>query len=205
MINNIEVLINSLLRDLLVQGPNAEVRIRKNTMVAHPESRQGRHNLNMYSNNLCITDDAFAMESIVYGHLRKRQRLAMLIFVLSEIHELLVSRNCCTYRELYYKCVYMDCSQRQIIKSVQDASQLLGQTSWNLGIFSSGKGMVTGSYVIVICFRKFISVTPSFSKICSFPVRNCFILEMGWKRFTKTGSHISPTPLVYYEYDIDYF
>ncbi|XP_075166674.1 meiotic W68 [Haematobia irritans] len=203
MINSIESLINSLLRDLILKGPNTEIHIKNNNMVtvghdnngdddddddggddnddnviaaANPvqeeltqrgqgrRRRQKRSNATTYRclNNLPTDvlpnnepideeeEEQEVHERLVYGHRGHRQRIAMLIFTLAETHDLLLNRSSCTYRELFYKNTHMTCTTVQVNKAVKDVCSLLGQTSWNLGIFSSGKGMIAGPLTIVM-------------------------------------------------------
>ncbi|XP_073811847.1 meiotic W68 [Musca autumnalis] len=111
--------------------------------------------------NICLNNfvtDVFTMEQrrqtaveverLVYGNRNNRKRIALLLHVMAEVHDLLLTHSSCTYRELYYKNIYLPCNMLQINKAVDDVGSLLGQTSWNMGVFGSGKGMIAGPLFI---------------------------------------------------------
>lgn len=156
MINSIELIISSLLRDLIVKGSKAEIHIKNVTGVADTITADTTNNLQgMQTENadMCCTPPGMCMATtdvvavgkrLVYGHLGTRHRFALIVYLLSQTHDLLIKQNCCTYRELLYKNVHIQCDPGQISRGVKSVCCMLGQTSWNLGLFSSGKGMVTG-------------------------------------------------------------
>ncbi|XP_013100333.2 meiotic recombination protein W68 [Stomoxys calcitrans] len=166
MINSIESLINSLLRDLLLRGPNTEIRIKnssRNNMVTvgeqqdendHSDDNGGGNPTYRCSHNLqsdvSPNDNDEVVETLIYGRRTHRQRIAMILFTLAQTHDLLLNRRCCTYRELLYKNNHMASNMLHINRAVQDVCCLLNQTSWNLGIFSSGKGLIAGPLLIVM-------------------------------------------------------
>lgn len=166
MINNIEVLINSWLRDLILWGPNMEIYITRNdmlTMTGAAAVGSGIVNLlGATGDNICLSNfntDVFTMvegrqaaaapstsvvERLVYGNRSNRKRMAILLYVMAEIHDLLLRHSSCTYRELYYRNIYLPCNVWQINKAVEDVASVLGQTPWNMGVFGTGKGMIAG-------------------------------------------------------------
>ena len=85
---------------------------------------------------------------LCYWSMCSRKRFALFLFVLAEVHELCLYRSYCTYRQLYYRNVEIIGSTRhQIYKAVADACSVLNSTSWNLGIFSTGKCFVAGMII----------------------------------------------------------
>ncbi|XP_061391808.1 meiotic recombination protein W68 [Musca vetustissima] len=92
------------------------------------------------------------VERLVYGKRNNRKRIAMLLHVMAEIHQLALlsqhNNNSCTYRELYYKNIYLPCNMLQINRAVEDVGSLLGLTAWDMGVFATGKGMVAGPLYI---------------------------------------------------------
>ncbi|XP_011294386.2 meiotic recombination protein W68 [Musca domestica] len=169
MINNIEVLINSWLRDLILWGPNMEIYITRNdmlTMTGAAAVGSGIVNLlGATGDNICLSNfntDVFTMvegrqaaapstsvmERLVYGNRSNRKRMAILLYVMAEIHDLLLRHSSCTYRELYYRNIYLPCNVWQINKAVEDVASVLGQTPWNMGVFGTGKGMIAGPLFI---------------------------------------------------------
>lgn len=154
MINKIEDLITSLLSDFLSQGNRTEICLNKNFYNTNspnePEDvyADGDDDEDAAaaaaSASTTSGNELAALDKLYYGRLSCRQRFAMFLYVLAEVHDLFLARSYCTYRELYYRNVEMPCNQLQMQRAVNDVCCALETTSWNLGIFAAGKGFIAG-------------------------------------------------------------
>lgn len=72
------------------------------------------------------------------------------MFVLGEVYKLLRSRSGVNRRELYYRCVEL-CQRRpkKMDFAITDVCLLLSCAPWELGIFASSKGLLSGPMIIV--------------------------------------------------------
>ncbi|XP_065369642.1 meiotic recombination protein W68 [Calliphora vicina] len=155
MINRIESLITSLLNDFLSQGYETEICLNVNN---RNYNNINNNNSKFYTcdneqrtaigTSLVSASAASSLDKLYYGRLCSRQRFASFLYVLAEVHDLFLSRSHCTYRQLYYRNVDIECNTLQIQCAVNDVCQALGSTSWNLGIFAAGKCFISGPLLV---------------------------------------------------------
>lgn len=162
MIKEIEYLITKLIEDFLTNGYKTEIYLNnnfENYKRINNETNETANEVNFISNprdnertTLSLTSftSSSALDKLYYGRLCSRQRFAVFLFVLAEVHDLFLSRSHCTYRQLYYRNILIKCNTLQINCAVNDVCQALNTTSWNLGIFSATKCLIAGKYLQTI-------------------------------------------------------
>uniref|UniRef100_A0A1A9WW38 DNA topoisomerase (ATP-hydrolyzing) n=1 Tax=Glossina brevipalpis TaxID=37001 RepID=A0A1A9WW38_9MUSC len=139
IINRLEKKIISILSDFLDYGGNTKICLKRNSS-----------SINMFADAEVVLFGQqmlknFEMRTISYRSLASRQRFTLLICILSEIHNLLLTQCYCTYRELYYRNSELANCQLKVQRAVNDVCYVLKTTFWNLGVFASSKGLMAGS------------------------------------------------------------
>ncbi|XP_023293846.2 meiotic recombination protein W68 [Lucilia cuprina] len=162
MLNKIENLITLLLNDFLSQGykteiclnnsninnNNNELEVNDNTFYTCGNERQTTAITTSTLERSLVSVTTLSLDKLYYGRLCSRKRFASFLYVLAEVHDLFLSRSHCTYRQLYYRNVNIECTTLQIQCAVNDVCQALGTTSWNLGIFAAGKCFISGPLLV---------------------------------------------------------
>lgn len=153
MIHRIEQFITNLLRDFLNHGPSTQIQLSKHLSWLNTYCDIDKV-LHLKQTSLSTSSNNSVIEKIQYRRVSSRQRFALLVYILHEVQELLLLRNYCTCRELYYRNVDLSGgSQRKVERAVHDICNLLQTTTWNLGIFSAAKGHIAGCQIN--CFLHF--------------------------------------------------
>ncbi|XP_031617450.1 uncharacterized protein LOC116337203 isoform X2 [Contarinia nasturtii] len=101
--------------------------------------------------NCYIENERFVLLPITNARCRRIRsafNLSLIFYLLSEIHELLLSNRRCTVRELYYKNVLLTQKQQNVNEALKVVCCLLDATPWQLGVLSTSKGLIAGRLVI---------------------------------------------------------
>lgn len=141
MINQIEHFVTLLISDFLSRGNKTEV-----CFFTTSEN---------CGNTILVATQKNGEErcaKLLYHRLSSRQRLALFLFVVAEVHELYLFGSHCTYRQLYYRNVNFECTMWQIRRAVADVCNILGTSPWNLGVFACGKCYVSGINRVMFLF-----------------------------------------------------
>ena len=85
-----------------------------------------------------------------FGARRSRARFCVIVHTLSMMHRLLVTRNTCTRRELYYQHPEFFRSQSVLDVAVRDICSFLNAPAWDLGVTVTSKGLITGPAVLYL-------------------------------------------------------
>ncbi|KAF4522490.1 hypothetical protein B566_EDAN002575 [Ephemera danica] len=87
------------------------------------------------------------LTTVRFSHAPSRPKLLLMVRLLEKIHELLQNEGTVTQRELYYQ-MSLQCKQNTMGIALRDVCSLLDASPWELGILSSGKGLVSGPLLI---------------------------------------------------------
>lgn len=92
------------------------------------------------------------LREITYKSRYSRHRFCLIMFLLAEIHRLLLFGGSSTLRGLYYRDTQMIISQSYIAAARIDVCRILNTTPLHLGILSSSKGLISG---VCISLRRY--------------------------------------------------
>ncbi|KAI5704585.1 hypothetical protein M8J76_006766 [Diaphorina citri] len=106
-------------------------------------------------NNLKKRGEAFETTVNFSAH-KSRNKMMIIIQVLSKIHRLLTTKSTCTKRELYYQNVALFKTQTVVDGAINFISNLLDMPPWELGVTSSSKGLAAGPMSLHMSNREII-------------------------------------------------
>ncbi|XP_026677775.1 meiotic recombination protein SPO11-like [Diaphorina citri] len=106
-------------------------------------------------NNLKKRGEAFETTVNFSAH-KSRNKMMIIIHVLSKIHRLLTTKSTCTKRELYYQNVALFKTQSVVDGAINFISNLLDMPPWELGVTSSSKGLAAGPMSLHMSNREII-------------------------------------------------
>ncbi|KAJ9585655.1 hypothetical protein L9F63_002555, partial [Diploptera punctata] len=87
---------------------------------------------------------------VSFGSKRSRGRFCVLVHTLNIMHRLMITRNVCTRRELYYQNPQLFNSQSVLDAAIRDICSLLDAPSWQLGVMATSKGLISGPAVLFL-------------------------------------------------------
>ncbi|XP_037948707.1 meiotic recombination protein W68 [Teleopsis dalmanni] len=144
IINYIEHIITDLIHQMTTSGRFCLSLINISNWNNFETSNNGLLILRKNKNNLVFSE-------IKYNQARSRYRLSIILYILAEVHQHLLQSSTSMFRELFYKNPVFTRNQTNIYRAVHDVCGILQTSPWNLGIFSSGKGLIAGA--ISICLH----------------------------------------------------
>ncbi|CAO1395302.1 unnamed protein product [Diamesa tonsa] len=88
-------------------------------------------------------------KSISLTSKKSERYFTVVLHILCEIYKLLSQNSTCTKRELYYRDVELLQNMGTVERALNDISLLFNVQPWELGVFSSSKGLVAGNLRII--------------------------------------------------------
>ncbi|CRK91310.1 CLUMA_CG004984, isoform A, partial [Clunio marinus] len=108
------------------------------------------HDCTMSNDVLSPKETNIEMKSISFGNKLSEKTFTIVTVVLCEIYKMLQRNLTCTKRELYYRDVELFKSQVNVNKALDTICSMLNVQEFELGIFSSSKGLVAGDLKVII-------------------------------------------------------
>lgn len=97
---------------------------------------------------LSLKEDDTVCRNIAYSA-KSMNLFDTIIYLIGQIHSLLVTNSTCTKRELYYRNVEMFSDQTCVNTALNHISALLETPLWELGVMSTSKGIVAGDLTVI--------------------------------------------------------
>ncbi|CAO1408922.1 unnamed protein product [Diamesa hyperborea] len=137
--NQIEKLIYSLLQSLVYQKP----------MIMKVKNKSSWNDCTIKNNILSQREANQKFKSISLTNKNSERYFTVVLHILCEIYKLLSQNSTCTKRELYYRDVELLQNMGTVERALNDISLLFNVQPWELGVFSSSKGLVAGNLRII--------------------------------------------------------
>lgn len=95
-------------------------------------------------------ESTISMRSISFSNKNSERTFTIISAVACEIYVMLSRNVMCSKRELYYRDVELYRNQANVNKAVETLCAMLDLQEFELGIFSSSKGLVAGDLIITV-------------------------------------------------------